>query len=74
LIFRALVLSCCVSASGEGKISVKNVGIYADEGFKEICGYAVQNDPENPGNLEVKEKIYFIQIKSENRPSKTGFL
>jgi hypothetical protein len=32
---------------------VKNVGIYADEGFKEICGYAESKDPAEPGNLEV---------------------
>ncbi len=42
-----------ISSIGEGKIGVRNDGIYANSTFQEICGFAVCPDPNFPGSLLV---------------------
>ncbi len=39
--------------SGEGKVKVRNNGIYVEDTVLEICGVATIPDPEFPGVLEV---------------------
>ena len=44
---------------GDGKIGVKNDGIYSNSTFQEICGYATVPDPNVPGSL----LVYFGSCK-----------
>ena len=48
--------------SEEGKIGVKNDGIYSNSTFKEICGYATTPDPSVPGSLLVSFPTSEFQI------------
>jgi hypothetical protein len=61
----------------DGKIGVKNDGIYSNNTFKELCGYAITPDPNVPGSLLVifpTSKFFVIYCHIQRAVTDIGFL